>query len=57
MFGKGFTGAGGINVAVLALVLASSQSAILHLWGTVAAWVIFLQLWDCGDGGLFCEIR
>ena len=44
VFGKGFTGSGGFNIAMLALAvtLASSQSTNLHVWGTVAAWAIFM---------------
>ena len=44
IFGEGFTGSGGFNIAMLALAvtLASSQSTRLHVWGTVVAWAIFL---------------
>lgn len=45
LFGRGFTGSGGFNAAMLALAvaLASSQSPKLHVWGTVAAWGFFVS--------------
>ena len=44
VLGRGFTGAGGFNVAmfVLSVSMASSQSYKLHLSGTIAAWILFV---------------
>lgn len=44
VFGRGFTGAGGFNLATLAiaLILIALQSAKIHVWGAVAAWTVFM---------------
>jgi hypothetical protein len=42
-FGGEFTGSSGFNAVMVALAstMAFSQSTILHVWGTAAAWAIF----------------